>query len=47
MPQPSLRELEQEVEAARAKLAGDLATLRSPSTTAEFTESLKQEALEA
>lgn len=46
MPQPSLRELEQEVEAARAKLAGDLATLRSPSTAAEFTESLKQEALE-
>jgi hypothetical protein len=47
MSQPSLRQLEQEVEAARAKLAGDLATLRSPSTAAEFTESLKQEALEA
>jgi Skp family chaperone for outer membrane proteins len=46
MPQPSLRELEQEVEAARTKLAGDLATLRSPSTAAEFTEKLKQEALE-
>jgi hypothetical protein len=46
MPQPSLRQLEQEVEAARAKLAGDLATLRSSSTAAEFTESLKQEALE-
>jgi hypothetical protein len=46
MPQPSLRQLEQEVEAARAKLAGDLATLRSPSTAAEFTKSLKQEALE-
>jgi ElaB/YqjD/DUF883 family membrane-anchored ribosome-binding protein len=47
MPQPSLRQLEQEVEAARAKLAGDLATLRSPSTAQEFTESLKQEALDA
>jgi len=47
MPEPSLRQLEQEVEAARAKLAGDLATLRSPSTAAEFTESLKQEALDA
>jgi hypothetical protein len=47
MPQTSLRQLEQEVEAARAKLAGDLATLRSPSTAAEFTESLKQEALAA
>jgi hypothetical protein len=47
MPAPSLRQLEQEVEAARVKLAGDLATLRSPSTAAEFTESLKQEALES
>jgi hypothetical protein len=47
MPEPSLRQLEQEAEGARAKLAGDLATLRSPSTAAEFTESLKQEALEA
>jgi hypothetical protein len=47
MPQPSLRQLEKEVEAARAKLASDLATLRSPRTAAEFTESLKQEAFEA
>jgi hypothetical protein len=47
MPEPSLRQLEQEVEAARAKLARNLAVLRSPSTAAEFTESLKQEALEA
>jgi hypothetical protein len=46
MPEPSLRQHEQEVEAARAKLAHDLAVLRSPSTAAEFTESLKQEALE-
>jgi hypothetical protein len=47
MPEPSLRQLEQEVEAARARLARNLAVLRSPSTAAEFTESLKQEALEA
>jgi hypothetical protein len=47
MPEPSLRQLEQEVEEARAKLAGDLVTLRSPSTSAEFTESLQQEALKA
>ena len=47
MPEPSLRQLEQEVEEARAKLAGDLETLRSPSTSAEFTEGLKHEALEA
>jgi hypothetical protein len=47
MSEPSLRQLEQDVEEARAKLAGDLVMLRSPSTSAEFTESLKQEALEA
>jgi hypothetical protein len=47
MPEPSLRQLEQEVEAARVKLEGDLATLRAPSTAAEFIESLKQEAVEA
>jgi ElaB/YqjD/DUF883 family membrane-anchored ribosome-binding protein len=47
MSEPSVRQLEQEVEVARAKLAGDLATLRSPSTSAEFTDNLKQEALEA
>ena len=46
MTEPSLSQLEREVEAARAKLAQDLSTLRSPATSAEFTESLKQDALE-
>jgi ElaB/YqjD/DUF883 family membrane-anchored ribosome-binding protein len=44
---PSLQQLEGEVEAARAKLAADLARLRSPETLAQFTDMLKQEALEA
>jgi ElaB/YqjD/DUF883 family membrane-anchored ribosome-binding protein len=47
MSEPSLSHLERDVETARAKLAGDLSTLRSPSTTAEFTETLKQEAVDA
>lgn len=47
MSEPSLHELERDVEAARARLAADLTTLRSPATTAEFTETLKSEALEA
>jgi hypothetical protein len=47
MTEPSLHQLEREVEAARAKLAADLANLRSPETSAEFTETLKQEALDA
>jgi hypothetical protein len=47
MVNPSLKQLEQEVEAARAKLGRDLLTLRSPDTTAQFTESLKQEAIAA
>jgi hypothetical protein len=46
MPDSDLNELERQVEAARAKLAGDLSVLRSPTTTAEFTEVLKQEALD-
>jgi hypothetical protein len=46
MPDSDLNQLEREVEAARAKLAGDLSVLRSPTTTAEFTEVLKQEAIE-
>jgi hypothetical protein len=45
MSEPSLQELERDVEAARARLAGDLATLRSPSTFSEFTADLKAEAL--
>jgi hypothetical protein len=47
MIEPSLNQLEREVEASRTKLASDLSTLRSPATTAEFTETLKQEALDA
>src|SRR3954451_1094482 len=43
----SLDQLEREVEAARAKLANDLSTLRSPATAAEFTDTLKQEAMDA
>jgi len=46
MTQPSLHQLEREVETARAKLAGDLARLRSPATSAEFGEALKQEAVD-
>jgi hypothetical protein len=43
----NLRQLESEAEAARAKLAADLAVLRSPSTYAEFKDGLKQEAIDA
>ena len=43
----SLRQCERDVEAARAKLAQDLARLRSPATAASFTESLKDTALNA
>ena len=46
MSDPSLHQLEREVEAARAKLAGDLSTLRSPTTYSEFTSGLKNEALD-
>ena len=47
MTEPSLSVLEREVEAARVKLASDLSTLRSPSTTEEFTEALKHETIDA
>jgi hypothetical protein len=47
MIEPSLNQLEHEVQAARGKLASDLSTLRSPATAAEFTDTLKQEAIEA
>ena len=40
----NLSKLEVEVEEARAKLATDLALLRSPQTYREFTASLKSEA---
>jgi len=47
MTEPSLNMLEREVEAARVKLASDLSTLRSPSTTEEFTKTLKRETMDA
>jgi hypothetical protein len=47
MPEPSLNQLERKVEEARAKLASDLSRLRSPDTAAEFTQGLKEEAIEA
>jgi hypothetical protein len=46
MSDPSLHQLERDVEAARAKLAGDLSSLRSPATYSEFSSELKYEALE-
>ena len=46
MSDPSLHLLEREVEAARAKLAGDLSTLTAPTTYSEFTSDLKSEALD-
>jgi gas vesicle protein len=42
----SVHQCEQEVEAARAKLAADLATLRSPATFRTFSEDLKKDAIE-
>jgi hypothetical protein len=47
MPESSLNQLEREVEGARAKLASDLSRLRSPDTAADFTQGLKEEAMEA
>ena len=47
MDDKNLRDLEQEVETARAKLAEDLSTLRSPTTYSEFKNSLTHEVLEA
>jgi hypothetical protein len=47
MDGPSLRELENEVEAARSKLAQDLSTLRAPDTYSQVTDALKEEALDA
>jgi hypothetical protein len=46
MSEPSIQQLEREVEAARAKLAGDLATIRSPATYDEFTSELKGQAVD-
>jgi hypothetical protein len=47
MSDASLRTYEQDVEHARAKLASDLASLRSPATLSAFTNDLKSEALGA
>jgi hypothetical protein len=44
MSDASLHQLERDVELARAKLAGDLFTLRSPVTYSQFTAGLKDEA---
>lgn len=46
MSDPSIQQLEQEVEVARAKLADDLATLLAPATYSEFTSDLKHEAVD-
>jgi len=46
MPAKNLRQFEGDVEMARAKLTGSLATLRSPDTISTFTDDLKKEALE-
>jgi hypothetical protein len=45
MSEPSLSQLECDVEGARAKLARDLSTLRSSQTTGQFTDVLRQEAI--
>jgi hypothetical protein len=47
MGEPSLKELERDVVASRAKLAGDLAMLRAPSTFSSFKDDLKREAVSA
>ncbi len=47
MTDPSLHELERDVEATRARLARNLRTLRSPTAHAEFTEAVKQDAFAA
>ena len=47
MGDPSLKELERDVAASRAKLAGDLAALRAPSTFSSFKDDLTREAVSA
>jgi hypothetical protein len=47
MGEPSLRELEHDVEIARSKLARDLSNLRSPDTYSQFASAVKQEASSA
>jgi hypothetical protein len=46
MSDPSLHQLERDVEAARARLAGHLSILRSPATYSEFSSELKDDALD-
>jgi hypothetical protein len=46
MSETDLRQLERDVEAARAKLTHDLSALRSPGMYSQFTAGLKQEALD-
>ena len=46
MGQPSLKDLERDVVTARARLADDLAVLRSPATFSSFKDDLKHEALD-
>ena len=46
MSAKTLRQFEGDVEMARAKLTGSLATLRSPDTLSAFTDDLKKEALD-
>jgi hypothetical protein len=47
MSEATIRKHEHDVERARAKLAGDLATLRSPSAFSTFKENMKHQALDA
>jgi hypothetical protein len=47
MSNPDVQELLHDVEHARAKLADNLSRLRAPSTHAEFTSALKEEAINA
>jgi hypothetical protein len=47
MSDSTLSQLENDVESARARLAEDLSTLRSPNTWSEFSDGLKHEALQA
>jgi hypothetical protein len=47
MSEPSLQQHEREAEAARAKLAKDLATLTSPATTHAFKAGVKAEIVSA
>src|SRR5262249_55502830 len=47
MTEPSLQELERDAAVIRARLAGNLATLRSPAAQDQFTNAIKREAFQA